>query len=610
MNKYTFSLFAFCAGTCLFFSQATKAQIFFNNGAQVYATTGAIVQINGGLQDDNIVAGPGVIDNEGDITVTSNGAWPGNIDITNNAFLQGNGKYHLEQDWINDANFVHGTSMVEMYGSKAEYITSTKGIITTFDTLKLTDRLALAPYGSLNARKIQTLDAIDTGALILNDRTLWTQNHTMFIINPATACVTNNPTKGSEGFVQSESVGRLSRMTNSAANYFYPVGSDSNGGLPRYRPVHITPAAAAANTYAVRMADVDATNEGDSIGLVDTVICKVNPLFYHQIDRTMGATNADIDIYYDVVRDGAWTGIAEWNTVKPLVWNDMGVVTATAGPYNDNLKKNWSTFSPNPFILDNTKPSAPTLNCGSLCAGSDGSFTVNGAGTSYTWTTPAGTTILSGQGTDSINVAWGNNPGTITVVANSIGGCLSKPASCNVAVNPAPNAGYDTVSSGMFHNDWGFTDTTTNGTTWNWTFGDGTSSNSKDPVHSYPGAGTYVVTEIVTNSFGCTSKKIDTVIVTEGFTFPNVFTPNGDGKNDVLTITCSGTSSFDLHIYNRWGQEMFSTTNPNISWDGRTNAGIKVSDGTYYYVLKATSLSGKDWSGKGFITVLGSTSGQ
>lgn len=87
---------------------------------------------------------------------------------------------------------------------------------------------------------------------------------------------------------------------------------------------------------------------------------------------------------------------------------------------------------------------------------------------------------------------------------------------------------------------------------------------------------------------------------------PNVFTPNGDGINDVLTIYTKGITAFSIEIFDRWGQMVFTTTYPAICWDGRTNGGVKVSDGVYYYVIKATSESGQDMSRKGTVTVLGS----
>ena len=598
MRKITVKVLAIFSGVLLTPALSVNAQIFYNNGAQVYAAPGSVVQINGGLQNDN----SGNLDNEGNITVTSNGATPGNILLSNLSVMQGNGHYTLSQDWINNATFTCNNSSVFMNGNTAEYITSTNATVTTFDTLELQGAGA---YASINARKIQTLDSKVQGALLLNDRKLWTQTHTMFITTAVVSAVTNS-VGPSQGFVESDVNGSLSRMTNSITRYFFPVGSDS--GTLRYRPVFMKPVAANADVYTVRMANVNATNDGDSTELFDTNICHVNQLYYHKINRTSGNDNSDIDIYF-LAADGPWTGIAQWNAPVAAVWNDMGPVTATVGAFNDNLKTNWSNFSQDPYILDNVKPSTPVLNCSGVCAEGNGSFVVTGNGSSYTWTTPAGTTILSGQGTDSINVQWNNIPGNISVIANSVGGCSSRPASCTVNVNAAAVSGFDTASSGTFHNNWIFTDSSKNATSWHWNFGDGDTSNVSDPNHIYSGAGTYIVSETITNKSGCSSERIDTVIVTSGFIVPNVFTPNGDGKNDVFAITCSGTSSYSISIFNRWGQEIFTSNSVNISWDGRTNAGVKVSDGTYFYIISATSTSGQNWNKQGYVQVIGSTSG-
>ncbi len=94
------------------------------------------------------------------------------------------------------------------------------------------------------------------------------------------------------------------------------------------------------------------------------------------------------------------------------------------------------------------------------------------------------------------------------------------------------------------------------------------------------------------------------LIQAEGIDVPNVFTPNGDGRNDFLTIPGGGILEYELVIYNRWGQTIFSTTAREINWDGRTTAGVEASAGTYYYTLKATGLSGTDYSQVGHITLL------
>lgn len=67
---------------------------------------------------------------------------------------------------------------------------------------------------------------------------------------------------------------------------------------------------------------------------------------------------------------------------------------------------------------------------------------------------------------------------------------------------------------------------------------------------------------------------------------PNVFSPNADGSNDLFYIpgVCPD-EKYSLQIYNRWGTLMFSTTQRNNAWDGRTNAGLDASDGVYYFIV-------------------------
>lgn len=67
---------------------------------------------------------------------------------------------------------------------------------------------------------------------------------------------------------------------------------------------------------------------------------------------------------------------------------------------------------------------------------------------------------------------------------------------------------------------------------------------------------------------------------------PNVFTPNGDGVNEIFTITGSFIESYDINIMNRWGQLLYSTMDFPGGWDGRTVSGIDCPEGTYYYVVK------------------------
>lgn len=73
------------------------------------------------------------------------------------------------------------------------------------------------------------------------------------------------------------------------------------------------------------------------------------------------------------------------------------------------------------------------------------------------------------------------------------------------------------------------------------------------------------------------------------YQLPNVFTPNGDGINDQLTpfMPYSGVTKIEMDIYNRWGKHVFSTTDPDILWDGTDETTKQPSsDGVYYYGCK------------------------
>jgi len=66
---------------------------------------------------------------------------------------------------------------------------------------------------------------------------------------------------------------------------------------------------------------------------------------------------------------------------------------------------------------------------------------------------------------------------------------------------------------------------------------------------------------------------------------PNVFTPNGDQVNDVFRAYGAESGQFSLSVFNRWGQEIWRSTDPALHWDGREK-GSEVPDGTYIYMLE------------------------
>jgi gliding motility-associated-like protein len=108
-------------------------------------------------------------------------------------------------------------------------------------------------------------------------------------------------------------------------------------------------------------------------------------------------------------------------------------------------------------------------------------------------------------------------------------------------------------------------------------------------------AGCYAV--VAVDSSGNRSAASDSVcissIICGQYRLPNIFTPNGDQKNDFLIpFPYSGVESIDLQIFNRWGNLVFTSTDPDINWDGTMEGtGQNVSDGVYYYICDVYEIS-------------------
>jgi gliding motility-associated-like protein len=84
----------------------------------------------------------------------------------------------------------------------------------------------------------------------------------------------------------------------------------------------------------------------------------------------------------------------------------------------------------------------------------------------------------------------------------------------------------------------------------------------------------------------------DTIVVTQIFCdiwVPNAFTPNGDGRNDLLRVlgNTGALEGFSFSIYNRWGERVFYTRDTKAGWDGR-HKGSEALMGTYVYLLEYT----------------------
>jgi gliding motility-associated-like protein len=139
-------------------------------------------------------------------------------------------------------------------------------------------------------------------------------------------------------------------------------------------------------------------------------------------------------------------------------------------------------------------------------------------------------------------------------------------------------------------------------------WGDGNVTSCDSVNHTYTTSGTFSIGELVTNTYGCSDSTFRTVVIDpmpEVHLFiPNAFTPDGDGLNDIFRINKKDVTDFTLLIYARWGQLLFTTSDPGRGWDGTFN-GALCPEGVYTYSVRfRDSSSGRIQDYQGYVTLL------
>lgn len=121
-----------------------------------------------------------------------------------------------------------------------------------------------------------------------------------------------------------------------------------------------------------------------------------------------------------------------------------------------------------------------------------------------------------------------------------------------------------------------------------WNFGNGASTVIENPTHSYHISSdeTYTVLFRVTNKYGCSHDTTKQISVIDNYAFyvPNSFTPNNDGTNDEFHPRVADVLKYHLVIFNRYGQSIFQSVNPEEKWDG-THNGQNCPAGSYTWVI-------------------------
>jgi len=228
----------------------------------------------------------------------------------------------------------------------------------------------------------------------------------------------------------------------------------------------------------------------------------------------------------------------------------------------------------------------------------------------YTWATGNGDTLRSAN-PQYCYTSSGTYNVTLTVVSDS--GCSSSRTKVDMmTVYSSPRAAftYSPQPVTMLTPTVQFTDESKDayGIAYHWWyFGDNSDSTSNlgNPTHTYQDTGTYCANLIVMNNHGCSDTVTNCLVVGPAFTLyiPSAFSPNGNGVNETFKPVGEYVKNFEMYIFDRWGLELYHSTDINRGWDGTVHGGAAIED-TYIYKITIMDSQGTLHAYIGNITLL------
>ena len=292
---------------------------------------------------------------------------------------------------------------------------------------------------------------------------------------------------------------------------------------------------------------------------------------------TIKATGADAFFWYPTANISSNTGsgiIA--NPVSTTNYTIIGV--NSSGTVSCSQQVSYSVI-----VIPTAK--ALVSNNVAICEGTKTTLRALG-GNTYQWLPVTGLNKTSESG-----VVAGPSVSTVYTVEVSYNGYCGSSNTVQVVVNPNPVvwAGRDT----SFNLDEPMAIHARGTGTLTWLNGEGIICHDCPYTRIATKINSCYVIEAA-NSFGCKVQDEVCVTVTDnyGVYLPNSFTPNKDGLNDVFFIYGTGLSEVTLGIYDRWGQQLFASTDQANGWDG-TYKGIDCLQGAYVYTISYKGLDGK-----------------
>ncbi len=357
----------------------------------------------------------------------------------------------------------------------------------------------------------------------------------------------------------------------------------------------------AAGTYTVKVQDAyDCLNVYDTITVLDEPGPDIH--FAAVSDEKCSAADGSITV---LVTGGTNPLNIIWNTTPPMTTPVISGLTA--GLYIISITDANGCAASDSVVLTNHKEPQVAVNL--LSPDSCGYYKGKAVATA-TGDYPPYYFVWNSNPTQTGAIAMNLPAGNYTVTATD--SVCYVTGHINIPLIPAPLADFIAsppvvyIEDGWVH----FTDLTPGPiTAWLWDFGDGNTSATQHPDHHFSDLGTYTVKLTVTDPNECIDMVKKPVIVKDisSTFFPNAFSPNGDGINDRFMPTGINITHFNLHIYDRFGRVLATSSDPESGWDGKIN-GIDAPEGVYVWTAEFTFDYGdnilKDLKMKGTVTLI------
>ncbi len=333
-------------------------------------------------------------------------------------------------------------------------------------------------------------------------------------------------------------------------------------------------------------------------GLVDDVYCYSDTTFrifvedYPEltvVGDTIVCNGDQSDVHVESSVDNCrfdWYQVYEGTT--PVIEDNNRLVTSITQDrrYYVKVTSTFGCITWDSIDLFLVKPDL-TTNKDRICTGDSVTLTA-GRAAWFEWNSNPPDPNLNTQSNDAVVTVSPKQTTTYTVVGRGTNGCSATPLTQKILVFDYPVMQVQLTPDYIDSENPSvqFADLSENGTASLWNFGDGSTSQVRTVVHSFSDLSqdSILITLVTANPLGCTSDTQFYVPVgIFAVWFPNAFTPSMETNNYFKAYTANELTEFELYIYDRNGNLVFTALHPEMAWDG-TYKGHECKAGSYVYI--------------------------